>query len=175
METALARRVRELGYVLDRTLMDNPRKGQITALMTASDSRRVVVKWVVNPGTGAACGLLKEIRFYRSAGRSHCAVPIHVEDDLLVLAYVDSVPLRRWLRTYLDAHPDDLVAPDFAAVMDRYGDLLEEWYGQVPFVFSADTRTSLAAMMNRLMNSGPSDARGGVLERVANRLLSWPA
>ena len=46
METALARRVRELGYVLDRTLMDNPRKGQITALMTASDSRRVVVKWV---------------------------------------------------------------------------------------------------------------------------------
>ncbi len=167
IEEKFERVVHSLGGRTEAHLMINPRKRQITALVRYPDGRRVVVKWA----DGDAPGLRREIEVYRTAEKlGYLVAPVVTEENLLVLEYVPSVTLRRWLLDYLDGLEGDRVEGPFERLIDRYAALFEETYTASDFAFGERTRETLINQYSRLFSSGPQGTALTPVERAVNRL-----
>jgi hypothetical protein len=173
-EQEFADRLRDAGLHLERHLMVNERKRQVTALALDAAGQRVIAKWAA---AGESGGIDAERAFYESQQLAEqCVQLIRSEDGLLILEYVESTTLRQWLLVHLDeggSGRDDAEAfSDFEAVVRSYIGIFATWPGGTKFGYSQSTRTTLLSLYGKLLTSGPQDTAAKPWERKLNRLVS---
>jgi len=125
---------------------------------------------------------LNEVDFYQSY--DGCCVPEMIDcgDQYLILRYVESVTLLKWLDHYLSGRDTDVPGTEFTRLLAQLGQMLSGFYvnGDRECRTGAPAK-SLAGRSNNLLGSGPHGTTRSNMElcisrymrRASTRLLGW--